>query len=403
MARSAGLGWQKFGLLAPRAEELTRRAHNFLPPKTGLPACYNSDMSTWRKLGVIVAATLLPILLFSWGLLFSAYQMYATPDSVKDALTKSGIYDTFVSDVLEKVENETQGGEQQIATDQPEVKQIIQSAASPEYLKTQVEGFLDGAYGWIRGETDRLLIEIDLSGIKAELNNGLVQLAHERLASLPVCGAAPVSTESFDPLSAECVPPGVDKNAAIAQISAEIDKNFSDPVFTQDDIKSRDGRTIEEQFSAVRATYSKLVLGLWLGATVILICIAGILLLSSPLRVGLKRVGIILASVGAISVLLALLAAYVIKQLAKTLTEEGSIQSSAFNVVSQLTDGFRGYWLWFGVIVLILGVAALVTAMILKNKVSVPPDEHSKLSSDAKPAQPATEINKPEKKIANKK
>lgn len=358
-------------------------------------------MSTWRKIGVVIAATLLPILLFSWGLLFSSYQMYATPDNLKEALDKSGIYNTFVSDVLEQVNQEGQGSGQQIATNQPEVKQVIQSAASPEYLQTQVEGFLDGAYEWVRGETDRLLLQIDLSGIKTGLTIGLTQLAQERLASLPLC-SGPANIESFDPLSAECTPPGLDKNAAVAQISAEIDKNFSDPVITQDDIKNRDGTTIEQQFSAVRAAYSKLVLAMWLGVLLILLCTAGIVFLSSTRKTGLKRVGIIVASVGAISVLFAVLGAYVIKQIAKALTEEGSIQSSAVGVVSLLADGFRGYWLWFGIIVLGLGISAVIGQRFIKSEnkeIRNLPEKDA--SSEDRPAPPHSKNEDPSTKKTN--
>lgn len=316
-----------------------------------------------------MAAWLLPILLFAWGALFSAYQMYSTPDRLKAALEKSGVYETLVSDVLSHAENEAKSGEQQIATNEPDVKKVIQNAASPEYLQTQVEGFLDGIYSWLQGESEHLALTIDLSGVKTELISGLTQVAHERLASLPVCDTnTELSPDSFDPLSAECIPRGADKNLAVEKIRNEIDQKFKDPVLTQDDLQGKDGVPLEEKLSGVRTTYNNFTLGLWVGGLLILLCTAGVILLSPTLRSGLKRASLIFMSVGGVSVVLALFASYVIKKAAEALTAEGSIQHSVLGIINQLADGFRGYWLWYGIIILVLGAVSLVTSIILKNK-----------------------------------
>lgn len=354
-------------------------------------------MSAWRKFGVVVAAALLPLALFTWGLLFSTYQMFAKPDQIKHSLETSGIYETFVSDVLDQAKQKESASEEKIPIDQADVKQVIEGAASPEYLKTQVEGFLDGVYGWVRGETDHLLWQVDLSGVKASLGDGLTKLAQDRVASLPTCSGQ-VDPQSFDALSADCIPRGVNTSAAVADIRNQIDKQFKDPVFTQDDLKNDQGKTLESQLSAVPNVYSKLMLGLWVGAILILLFAAAIIFLSVPLRMGLKRAGIIFVSVGAISIVIATLGAYAMKKAAENLGAEGEIRESALKVISSLADSFRNWWLIFAIIILVLGIGALVAAIVMKRKAGSTDssDASSEQKIEPKPAQPTTE--KSEKK-----
>lgn len=321
-------------------------------------------MNTWRKLGVALSASFLTIALFGWGFVFTSYQMLAGPERLKETLETSGVYETLVNDVLKEAEKRTDQGDQKIATELPEVQQAIKNAATPDVLKSQVEGFLDSTYGWIRGESEGLAFQIDLTEVKAKLGDNLAASASSRLATLPTCsGTAP--PESFDPFTAGCIPRGLDKNAAVAEVRSEVDKAIKDPLITQDNLNGQ-GESLEQKLQAVPTIYNNLVLGMWLGALLVALFTVGVVFLSSTWRAGLKRVGIIFVSVGAISAGLAMLSAFLIKQAAKNLTNEGEIQHSALNIVSQLADGFRGWWLIFGIIILVLGVAALVIPKFIK-------------------------------------
>lgn len=367
-----------------------------------MASCYNAVMSGWRKFGVVVAAMLLPLVLLAWGLVFTSYSMLATPDRLKQVLETSGVYETFISDILNQTHN-NEGGQPAkedgvaIPTNHPEVKKAIHDAASPEFLKAQVEGFLDSIYAWLRGETAHLAFQIDLTEVKAKLGEGLVSAARDRLASLPACSGPINPSAEFDAFTAECLPRGIDANAAAEQFRSEIDKLIENPVITQDDIKNKEGKPLEQQLQAFPGLYSRMVSWMWLGAVLALLLAVAVVLLSVPWRAGLKRAGIIFVSVGGISIVLAALGAFLIKRVAETVGGEGGIQSSALNVISQLVDGFRFWWVWFGVVVLALGIAALITSLILRHKET--PLRASAAMPEPETAAPADKSQeKPEKK-----
>lgn len=328
--------------------------------------CYNALMQFARKAGLFLAATLLPITLFSLGLGFSIYQVFGQPDRIKQALQTSGIYDTFVGDALTQATKEGDAPTEEIPTDRPEVQQIIKDAASPEFLKTQTEGFLDGMYAWVQGETQQLRIEINMAETKTKLVDGLTQYTANRLATLPPC-TAPVDPATFDALNADCLPPGVDPAAGAAQVRAEIEREFfEDPILTQNDIKNDAGEPLQKQLEVIPNIYSQLVTWLWVSGVMVLVLAAGIVLLSRPWRAGLKRAGIIFISIGGLSSLMAIASAFLFKQLADSLAGDGTMQASVAKVCSLLANDFRAWWLGYGIILLVSGIGALVALRFIK-------------------------------------
>lgn len=359
-------------------------------------ACYNALMSFWRKAGLFIAGALLPLLLFVWGLIFSVYNVLGTPDNIKHALQSSGIYKTFAHDVLQQQQKQDQQSGEEIPLNQPEVQQIVEQAASPEILQREIEKFLDGAYNWISGESEQLTAELNLTDIKAKLTDGLTQHATGRLNSLPVCSSAPSNIQDFDTFSATCIPKGLDKNAAVNDIRAEVDKAFSDPVVNQDDIKNDQGKTIEEQLNAIPAAYQNITLALWIGILLILLSTAGVIWLSQTWRAGLKRAGWVFVSIGGLSAAMVILAAWGLGKIVEQLGTD-NIQASAVTVLKTLAGDLRTWWLGFGVLVLLLGIAALISPRFIQ------PDKQSKDQSEpVKASGETTDNNQDPKPVAPK-
>ncbi len=329
--------------------------------------CYNALMSFWRKAGLFIAGALLPLLLFVWGLVFSVYNVLGTPDNIKHAIETSGIYQSFARDALQQQQNKQEGqSTEEIPLNQPEVQQIVSNAASPEILQREVEKFLDGAYAWISGESQRLNLEINLTDIKTKLTDGLTQHATNRLNTLPTCDmSVQMVNPEFDVFSATCVPKGLDKNTAINNVRTEVDKAFKDPVITQEDIKNDNGKTLEEQLQAIQTSYQNIALGLWIGIFLILLCTAGVVWLSQTWRAGLKRAGWVFTGIGALSAGLAILAAYVLGKIVEQLGTDNA-QASAIAVLKTLAGDLRNWWMGFGIVVLLLGIAALVAPRFIK-------------------------------------
>jgi hypothetical protein len=356
-----------------------------------------------RKAALVVATALLPLFLFGFGLMFSLLQVYGSPDHIKAALVKSGVYNTFISDVLSEVKV-ADGGEETIPVDQPEVKNIIQNAASAEFLQQQTADFLDGMYSWVKGDSNELSLEINIIDAKAKLIDGIAAYANERLTALPPC-TGPVPVDSFDPLNAECIPPGTDQAAAVERLKQEIaNADFlKDPVITADDIKADNGKTLEEQLKAVPGVYNQIVSGVWATGLMALFMAAAIVALRAPWRAGLKRVGIVFIVVGAVSVGLALGASLATGVLADALAQSGDnkIQASLTEIVHILTNDLRVWWMGYGLILALIGVATLlILKFTKKDQAAETPLDETPAPKDKKPAKrqtPAKPAAKPSK------
>lgn len=356
-------------------------------------------MDFLRKAGVFLAASLLPLVLFSFGLGFSILQVYGHPDRIKNALETSGVYETFIGDVLSEARPGTSDLQEGIPADRPEVKQIIENAVSPEYLKGQTEGFLDDIYAWVKGESDQLQLEINFADARTRLADGLAQYAANRAAALPPC-MVPIDPATFDAMNAECLPPGVSPAAAAETVRQEVNNEiFEDPVITQNDLKNDQGEPLQQQLQDVQGAYDGLVTGIWVSGILALLLAAAVILLSKPWRAGVKRASIIFISVGALSAVLAALGAFLFKQLTESLAGEGSVQSSLANVASILANDFRTWWLGYGIILLVLGIGGLVALKFIKaGKEPVEP-ELSARPNDPEP----DELTKPAKRTPPKK
>lgn len=357
-------------------------------------------MNTLRKIGLVIAATLLPLSLFSFGFTLSTYQTFSTSDHIKSALEKSNIYDTVIGDVLDHAQNEEGRGQGDfnIPVDRPEVKQIIEQAAPAGFLQSQTEGFLDGIYAWARGDTKDLQLEINLIEAKAKLADGLAQYAANRAATLPACTATDLSLMQqqgdFNALEAPCLPPGTDVNAAAEKVRQEVNGGefLKDPLITEQDIKNDQGQSLQEQLKDIPGIFDKLVRGMWISGSLVVLFSAAIILLSKPWRKGLKRLGITFVSVGGTITVLALIANVAISALAGIIAKEGDLQKSLADVITILAGDFRNWWLGFGLTVLLLGIAMLISLRFIK---AGKEPEESSVSKPEKPAGPNKPATKP--------
>jgi hypothetical protein len=322
-------------------------------------------MQFLRKTGLVLAASLLPLLLFLFGLFFSLYQVYSTPDNIKEALKKSGFYNTIISDVLSEVKVD-EGGDG-VPVNDPEIKKIVGQAASPAFLEEQTTTLLDSFYAWVRGETETLNINIDLREAKARLSDGLAAYGAQRMAALPVCTEVPA--EEIDALNATCLPPGFDQAAAAQEIKNKVSSGefLEDAQITKEDIKSDQGETLEQQLRVVPEIYDKIVMGLWIDGLLIVLLTAAVVFLSTTWRSGLRRAGILFTVIGGITILIAWGSNFTMKYLSEAIGEsEGKIQATVADIVEYLASDLRLWWMGYGMLLLVLGVGTLVTLKFVK-------------------------------------
>jgi hypothetical protein len=335
-------------------------------------------MQTTRKILVGLACGILPITLFMFGTLYSSFHLLNNPNTLKQALDKSGVYTVAVQNGLSKIQPSANNtAVDQIPVNDPQIQAVIEQAIPPQYLEQQTNGVLDTVYAWLHGQSN-LSFQVNLSDAKAKLADGLSSYAQQRLVSLPTCTSAANITLDVNPFTATCLPPKFDKVAATQQVHDQIAQNqdfLKNTNITSDTIKNSSGQTLTQRLSRVPSIYKQVQYGLYGSGVLALLCTAGIVFMSSTLRRGIRRAGVVYTTIGAISALLAWLTGLVLDKISTTLTTSSSstqLQVKSVEAVRLLTNDVRQWWLLYGLILLAVGAVGIVVAIIMRPKGKMP-------------------------------
>lgn len=155
----------------------------------------------------------------------------SNPDTVKRWVAVSGIYGDLLPQVLEQAAEK--GTDDQIepeqANDNPVDPKVIQDLFAevlpPAKLQEYIETVIDGSYGWLQGKTEIPQFSIDLSERRPAIIAAFTDYVHEKLAGAPTCSLSVVDQPDFDPLSANCIPPGY----SVAQVAEEAVAELTGP------------------------------------------------------------------------------------------------------------------------------------------------------------------------------
>lgn len=335
-----------------------------------------------RKTAVGVAASLLVITLFSFGLAFGLQRVFGTPDAIKDALRQSGFYSNAVSKGLDQVQkNQTEGSErgnssnggdkEQIPVDRTEVQNIIKDAASPAFLQEQSENAIDSLYAWLRGDSATLTISVDLTDAKTRLANGLADYVTSRAASLPTCAAGQQPNEDVDMFNATCVPPGFNAEQTANEARDQIlnGEFLKESTITASNLKNDKGQTLDQQLKQMPVVFQRANQGIYAAGVLALLLSAAIIFLSVNKRRGVRKVAITFMAVGAIVGLLGWISSIAVSRGTAKLNEVSSdnpFQDQLVGVAKYLVNDVRFWWMAFGITLVVIGVAKLVAMHFIK-------------------------------------
>ncbi len=353
-----------------------------------------------RKTAVGLLASLLLTCLIVFGVSFGIQRVFGTPEPIKTALKDSGLYRNIVADALDKAQESNKTGDQsgqskdEIPLDRPEVKAIIQDAASPEFLQAQTESVLDSSYDWLQGKTPTLSFAIDMADVKTRLADGIAQYATDHLAGLPACTAGSVPSGDIDPFNATCLPQGADVGQVAADAKRQILEGdfLKDSKLTADSIKVGNNKTLEQKLEGLPEKYHKINLAVYgLGALVALLAVA-ILFLSASRRAGLKKLAILSIVAGSLVAALGWLASFGVHKGAETLKEP--LQQSMIKVAQFIANDLRGWWMGYGITLVVLGIGTLIALRLTRPKAlpdSKKPDEPTGETMPAETSEPKAE------------
>jgi hypothetical protein len=325
-----------------------------------------------RRIAVGLASFLLPITVFWFGIGFSAWQVFSGPKHIEGALQKSGLYSSVVKDVL-KQQGKNNGD---LPVDQPQIRALVQQSFTPQLLQETSTLVLDSTFAWLQGKTATPNFQVDLTGAKNSLADGVGNYVDQRISSLPICSLDAIP-QNVDVFTTPCVPPGFSKAQAVEKARQTVlaSEAFSKPVLTNNTFKSDDGQLLSQKFEQLPQRYHQLKQGLYMLAIISVLAAVIIIFLHVTRRNGLRRVARVLLGAGLSTIVMAITIA-VIAQLvsSKITTTPGSNQALAKQIVEVahlLVNDVRTWWLGYGICIAVVGGVGLI-ALKLSTPKGVP-------------------------------
>jgi hypothetical protein len=121
-----------------------------------------------------------------------------------------------------------------------------------------------------------------------------------------------------------------------------------------------------------------------LNGLVAVVLAALVIVLAATWRVGVRKVSVILITVGAVSAVLAWLSSFaahqVVHKISSTHETNTSLQQQVATIAQTLADDLRSHWLLYGIALIVAGALALVVLKLTqpKNPIDVRPKKPSK-------------------------
>jgi hypothetical protein len=261
-------------------------------------------MSLVKSLGRGLSSSVLRFSLFTLAAVIAFLALFGTPGPLKNALEKSGVYDSLVDDVLKATKQQRTA--ENIPVERPEIQAAAKAAFTPDFLRTTSVNILDGTYNWLNKKSAQPDFRIDVSGPKQAFTGSLGDYAVNRAKSLPRCTLQQLQElgSAIDPFTVSCLPPGLNADNLRDDVEKEINKEkgfFENPIITADRLSNNEqGQTPFEQARLVPTIFGWLKLAPFLLMVLMALSAAGLILLHDQRRRGIHITGRAFLSSGVI-------------------------------------------------------------------------------------------------------
>ena len=326
----------------------------------------------FRGLAVAICAYLLGILLI-FAAAAAVFTFFTSkPSSIKAVLQNSGIYERLPNTILDNyIKEQSVIDRDSVPLQQPEIRDSVNAAFSPQILRTNGESLVDGVYHWLNGKTPQPSFSLDFTASKQTLASGVGAYAEKRANDLPVCTLAQLrqlDTTKIQAFSADCLPPGVSASQVRAQVEREImaDQEFlPEPVLTSESLKDENGKPVFSTTSQeLPNRFQQLKSLFWVLLGVCVLLAAGVVFLSTEKFKGLGRLGKILVSSAVFIALLPLSLGYLLpRAIEEAAGKTDNITSSVvLPVFAEFASATASIYYIFALILSLIGIPLLVYA-----------------------------------------
>lgn len=333
-------------------------------------------MTILRRLGLSLAVLLFSFSIGLVAVFISLYFVIGTPQPLKQAINKSGIYDVPIGSALVQQE-----GAVTVPIADPALQQALNQAAPPAFLQSSSEQIIDGTYGWIQGKTPMPSFSIDLNPVKHKFADNIAAYVKQKFDTLPACDQIVTPPTSVDEvLAITCKPIGVSSDTlastAREQIIAREPFLAGSSTIDANILKDAQGQPLIDTLAVVPTAYNYYLLSLYVLPLIIVLSALGIIYWSATKHAGLKRVAWLLISTGITGIIAATVGIWLLDTLFSAASTSdlasGALQEKVLIIVKTLAVELRTWWLGFGIGYLLAGIALLIVAANTKPKPSLP-------------------------------
>ena len=321
-------------------------------------------MSLGRKALLVVSSTLLAFFLLAAALDFGLVKIVGSPEPIKKILADSDIYKSLVSNGLDAAKKTTSDSGE-VGLNDPAVRAAAEATFTPQFLQNTANQTIDSIYAWLNGQTTEPDFNIDLNSVKNTFADKVAEAARQKAASLPVC-TGPVDTNTSDPFSLTCLPPGLTPDQVATDVRSTIinGEGFLDnPVISADSVKTAgsnvsifasDLKETPRAFQGFKSTPTIL-------AVLAFLALIMVFFLSANRLTGLRHIGFNLLGVGIFLIIFGLAANTAVKNkvIPAIKLDSSVLQTNIRTIVYDVVHNIDGTYLLIGTIYTSVGALAV--------------------------------------------
>ena len=221
-------------------------------------------------------------------------QVTANPDKVKRLLADSGLYEKMPAVIYDDAVKSESTASSSIPLKDQEVRQTALEVFNPGFVQQNIETVIDGAYGWLEGETDHPEFSVDIQDAKSQFAASVSEKLGKRLQALPPCTMSQLRqiSNTDDLFSLQCLPPGSDITSMKSQFSnsvANSEEFLKETKITPDTFKDETGQSLFDSGKDIPQTYQLSKKLPYILAVIIIIISALIIFISASRREGIIK------------------------------------------------------------------------------------------------------------------
>lgn len=347
-------------------------------------------MNIIRKIFAYISISIFPIALLTFGLLFSVNQVFKTPTHLKTDLAQSGVYDALVTNLVQQMTHgDGSSASQQSATGKAELQQAIKASLPDNYVKTQINGVLDGVYAWLNGGAAQPNFTIDLTQFHTNLISNVSAQAQKYATSLPACTSLDQVSSNFDPFGMSCLPPGVTPEQIAAETKQQLLTSdlFKNTVITPDAISKNE--PLSKKLAPAKTAFDSLKIAVYVSAGLTILSALGAVFLSRPWRRGIRRISTSSVVTGSSTAILAIVGSILAKTFSKNFNTNGDqvLQGKIIEAARLINNDVRNWLVGFSLVIIVLGASALIALLLTKPKQASVSENKPKLTPQKEPSE----------------